>query len=218
MDAAESLALAGALVVALSGLATVLPRATRASLVAQAVGVAVLGVAGAIAMGGEEDARFVGGIDPTLALDPLTGFFLVLLAVVTVPALIYARDYLVGAKAVAALMAPFTLSLVGVLMARDAVTFLAFWELMTLVPAAAILVARRDAAARGAVQAYVAITHLGGAGVWIALLMLAAPRPGGSRRWSRSRRWSGSAPRLGWSRCTAGSRARTRSRRRRSPR
>ena len=47
---------------------------------------------------------------------------------------------------------------------------------MTLVPAAAILVARRDARGRArAVLAYLAITHLGGAGVWIALLALAAP-------------------------------------------
>jgi hydrogenase-4 component B len=50
---------------------------------------------------------------------------------------------------------------------------LAFWELMTLVPAAAILVARRDAPVRAAVLAYLAITHIGGAGVWIALLTLA---------------------------------------------
>ena len=58
------------------------------------------------------------------------------------------------------------------LAARDVTTFLAFWELMTLLPAAAILVAKRDAAVRGAVYAYLGITHLGGAGVWIALLVL----------------------------------------------
>ena len=44
---------------------------------------------------------------------------------------------------------------------------------MTLVPAAAILAARRDAPVRAAVFAYLAITHLGGAGVWIAMLALA---------------------------------------------
>ena len=52
------------------------------------------------------------------------------------------------------LTAGFLLSLVGVLAARDVTTFLAFWELMTIVPAAAILVARRDAEVRGAVFAY----------------------------------------------------------------
>jgi hydrogenase-4 component B len=44
---------------------------------------------------------------------------------------------------------------------------------MTLVPAAAILVVRRDQAVRSAVYAYLAITHLGGAGVWVALITLA---------------------------------------------
>ena len=51
--------------------------------------------------------------------------------------------------------------------------FLGFWELMTLVPAAAILVDRRDEAVRRAVFVYLAITHLGGAGVWVAMLILA---------------------------------------------
>ena len=44
---------------------------------------------------------------------------------------------------------------------------------MTLLPAAIILVGRRDAGSRRAVFVYVAITHLGGAGVWIAMLLLA---------------------------------------------
>src|SRR6266508_6077559 len=44
---------------------------------------------------------------------------------------------------------------------------------MTLVPAAAIVATRRDAPVRAAVFAYLAITHLGGAGVWIAMLTLA---------------------------------------------
>ena len=45
---------------------------------------------------------------------------------------------------------------------------------MTLLPAAVILVARgADRAARRTVFTYVAITHLGGAGTWIAILLLA---------------------------------------------
>ncbi len=52
-------------------------------------------------------------------------------------------------------------------------TFLAFWELMTLVPAAAILVAGATRRSARAVYAYLAITHLGGAGVWVAMLVLA---------------------------------------------
>ena len=62
----------------------------------------------------------------------------------------------------------------GVLCARDPLTFLAGWELMTLLPAAVILVARAgDRVARNTVFIYLAITHLGGAGTWIAVLLLA---------------------------------------------
>ena len=79
------------------------------------------------------------------------------------------------------------LALVGVLAARDVATFLAFWELMTLVPAAAILVARRERAVRRAVFVYLAITHLGGTGVWVAMLTLAneGEGPSDARRSSR---------------------------------
>ena len=114
------------------------------------------------------------------------------------PALLFARDTLPGARsapALAALSAAFLLALVGVLAARDVVTFLAFWELMTLVPAAAILVARPERAVRRAVFVYLAITHLGGTGVWVAMLTLAnegrrsehaRPRRGAHRLWHQS--------------------------------
>ena len=71
------------------------------------------------------------------------------------------------------LIAGFVLSLVGVLCARDALTFLAFWELMTLIPVAIILTTHSGDAGRHTAFTYVAITHLGGAGTWIALLLLA---------------------------------------------
>ena len=67
------------------------------------------------------------------------------------------------------------LALALVLCARDPLTFLAGWELMTLVPAAIILVARSDdERARRAVFIYVAITHLGGVGAWVGCSLLAA--------------------------------------------
>ena len=66
------------------------------------------------------------------------------------------------------------LALALVFCARDPLTFLAGWELMTLIPAAVILVARRPTAGRArAVFVYLAVTHLGGAGTWIAVLLLA---------------------------------------------
>ena len=61
-----------------------------------------------------------------------------------------------------------------VICARDPLTFLLGWELMTLLPAAVILVAHNgDQHARETVFSYVAVTHLGGAGTWIAILLLA---------------------------------------------
>ncbi len=138
----------------------------------------VLGVVGvAVLTGGDVlGAGFRSSVGLAFGLDPLSGFFLSVLALTAVPTLIFARDYLPGshgARALGALTAAFLLSLVGVLAARDVIGFLGFWELMTLVPATAILVSRRDREVRSAVYAYLAITHLGGAGVWIALLALA---------------------------------------------
>ena len=92
------------------------------------------------------------------------------------PALVFASSYVASSpsgRVTGALSAAFLLSLIGVLCARDALSFLFFWELMTLVPAAIILVGTATEAARRTVFTYVAITHLGGAGTWIALLLLA---------------------------------------------
>ena len=200
----------------------------RPGLAVQAAGLTLLGVAGAgiLLDGGDSATRavrqrgFREGLSPALGLDPLSGFFLALLALTGVPTLIYARAYFTS-RAAAALCAPFLLALAGVLAARDVSTFLAFWELMTLVPAAAILVLRRDADVRSAVYAYIAITHLGGAGVWIALLALAAPGElSAARADARRDRRAGRVRHQGGARpaAHAGCRARTRSRPRRSRR
>jgi hydrogenase-4 component B len=150
----------------------------RAGIWLQALGIGLLGIAGASVLGGAAavGAGFRNTLDPAFGIDGLTGFFLAALALTAVPALVFARGYLSDSgtsRAVAALTAAFLGSLVGVLCARDVTTFLGFWELMTLVPASAILVARRERPVRRAVYVYLAITHLGGAGVWIALLVLA---------------------------------------------
>jgi hydrogenase-4 component B len=162
----------------LGGLLAALNGRLRAGLAVQAAGMTVLGVVGValLTSGDLLGAAFRSTILPALGLDPLSGFFLAVLALTAVPTLVFARDCLPGspgARAVGALTAGFLLALVGVLAARDVTSFLAFWELMTLVPAAAILAAKRDGVVRSAVYAYLAITHLGGAAVWIALLTLA---------------------------------------------
>jgi hydrogenase-4 component B len=175
----EVMAVAGAAALALGGLVAALPGRMRPGLWAQGAGVALLGATGIALVAGDETigAPFGNDIAPALGLDPLSGFFLAVLAITALPALAFARGYLDGspaARPLGALGAAFLLSLAGLLAARDVVTFLGFWELMTLVPAAAILVARRDDAVRSAVFAYLAITHLGGAGVWVAVLVAAS--------------------------------------------
>jgi hydrogenase-4 component B len=178
VGALEVTAVAGALALAFGGLVVALRGGLAASLATQAAGVGLLGATGVALVVGDDSigAGFTSAIEPKLGLDALSGFFLAVLAVTALPALAFARGYLAGqpaARALGALGAAFLAAMVGLLAARDVITFLGFWELMTLVPAAAILVARRDAQVRAAVFSYLAITHLGGAGVWVALLVAA---------------------------------------------
>ncbi|MEO8689298.1 MAG: proton-conducting transporter membrane subunit [Solirubrobacteraceae bacterium] len=179
MTLVEASALAGTAGLAFGGLLAAWRGRLTAGLTVQAVSTALLGACGAAVLLGDRSlgAGFRSEVAPALGLDPLSGFFLLVLAITGVPALVFARPYLAGAaasRAVGALTAAFLLAMIGLLAARDVVTFLAFWELMTLVPAAAILATRRDDSVRAHVFAYLAITHLGGAGVWVALLTLAA--------------------------------------------
>ncbi len=168
----------GVTLVAVGGVLGVVRSQLGVALGVQIAGACALAGGGVavLASGNDVGATFRWAFDPAFGIDGLSAFFLVVVAATAVPALLFARDTLPGARsapALAALSAAFLLALVGVLAARDVVTFLAFWELMTLVPAAAILVARPDRAVRRAVFVYLAITHLGGTGVWVAMLTLA---------------------------------------------
>lgn len=169
--------LVGSAVVVVGGIAAGLRRGLRWGLIVQVVGMTAVGVGGATLVLGAPSAGsgFSGSAGVAFGLDPLTGFFLLALGACSVPALVFAVGYVPGtrgARVGGPLTAGFLLSLVAVLTARSVATFLTFWELMTLVPAAMILAARQEPRARRAVFEYLAITHLGGAGVWIALLML----------------------------------------------
>jgi hydrogenase-4 component B len=179
MPVAEiALALGGGLVV-LAGLAGVSSWRGGASLAAQALGMAILGVAGIVvaAQDSSVGSAFHSDLRPALGIDRLSAIFLAALAMVAVPALVYARGYLASSRtrqSISVLTSAFLLALVLVLLARDVTTLLAGWELMTLLPAAAILVARgTEAPVRRAVFVYLAVTHVGGAGTWVALLTLA---------------------------------------------
>jgi hydrogenase-4 component B len=178
MSSAEVALALGGSCVALGGLAATWSRRSGPPLAAQALGMAILGVVGVVVAADASTAGsgFTSELRPALGVDRLSGIFLATLAMVAVPALAYAAGYLAethGRRAIAALTSAFLLALVLFLLARDVTTLLAGWELMTLLPAAAILTARRDAAVRSTVFAYLAITHVGGVGTWVALLTLA---------------------------------------------
>lgn len=169
---------------AASGLAagTVLslaPGQKSRGLALQAASAAVLAVAGfAVLLSGHPaGSSFTSHLTPRFGADRLSGLFLGTLGLVAVPALTYATRYLddsLRGRVTAAMTGAFVLTMMSLLCARDPVTFLGSWELMTLLPAAIILISRgADRQARWTVFVYLAITHLGGAGTWIAILLLA---------------------------------------------
>ena len=76
----------------------------RFALAVQAVGMALLGVVGVGVLIGGTDAgsAFRSAVAPALGIDPLSAFFLAVLALTAVPTLLFARDYLPGSTALAA--------------------------------------------------------------------------------------------------------------------
>ena len=158
---------------------TLARRQWRRGLALQAAGAATLAVAGfaALIAGHPVGSAFTSHLTPHFGVDGLSGFFLGTLGLVAAPALGYSSRYLDDSRpgrVVAALTGVFVLVMAALLCARDPVTFLGSWEVMTLVPAAIILVYRAaDRESRRTVFTYLAITHLGGAGTWVAVLLLA---------------------------------------------
>jgi hydrogenase-4 component B len=170
--------LAGFTAVVVGGTFSLVSTRFVAGLRLQSAGAFAIGVAGfwALADGGTWGASFTSELTPRVGVDGLTGLFLGTLGLIAFPALVFASGSLRPngpGRATGFLTAAFVLALAGVLCARDPLTFLIFWELMTLVPAAIILVGDSGAGARRSVFVYVAITHLGSVGVWIAVLLLA---------------------------------------------
>ena len=145
----------------------------------QAAGSALVAVGGfwALAAGDVLGAPFTSSFVPRLGVDGLSAFFLGTLGLIAAPALVYSIRYLqptATGRAVAVLTACFVLALALVVCARDPLTFLLGWELMTILSAAVILVARGGSPdARRTVFTYASITHLAGAATWISILLLA---------------------------------------------
>lgn len=178
MTVAGALAIAGTGLLAAGGIGPFGGRLSRA-LDVQIAGVCLLAVVAVIVFSGgaSTGAGFRSGIEPAFGLDALSAFFLLVLCVVAVPALIYARGTLSDGRksaTLAALTSAFVLSMAGLVASRDVTTFLACWELMTLLPAAAMLVSRQDEEVRSAVILYVGITHVAAIGVWATMLVLSA--------------------------------------------
>ncbi|HUZ85260.1 MAG TPA: proton-conducting transporter membrane subunit [Mycobacteriales bacterium] len=174
-----ALLLAGVVLLTVGSIAPMSTRLTAVAQACQLAGIVVVGASGAAVFAG---APAIGGpfrdaVAPAVGVDPVTGFFLLALAVVAVPGVLFAVGSLAvdpSARALHSLTGLFVLAMVGVLLARDVTVFLACWELMTLLPATMILLTRRDRSVRRTVFVYLAMTHLGGAGVWVALLATAS--------------------------------------------
>lgn len=170
--------LSGAAIIALGGIAPLRRDWVHAAIAMQAIGATLTGAGAIIVLvtGRCAGAQFHSSLVPAFGLDGLSAFFVAMTSVVALMAFVYSFDSLPHnrhSRSLTSLTAAFVLALIGVVTARDPITFLAFWELMTLLPATAILVARPDREARTAVFVYIAITHLAGVGVWTSILVLA---------------------------------------------
>jgi hydrogenase-4 component B len=170
--------LAAVALLSLGSAACATARASRVGFAVQVVGAVLLGAVGfwALASGATLGSTFTGEFTPRFGVDGLTAFFLGMLGLVAAPTLTFASRYLEPgrrSRVIASLTGVFVLVLAEVLCARDPLMFLGGWELMTLLPAVLILIGRSDEAARRAVFLYVAVTHIAGAGTWIAVLLAA---------------------------------------------
>lgn len=152
--------------------------AARVALGLQVGGLVALGATGGVALvdGRSIGAGFVDGVHVTLGVDPLSGFFLVMIAIVGAPAVVSASSAAAPTMAgrwISVLTTCFLGVMSGLVIARDVISFLLCWELMTIIPAAAILLYQQGASVRRAVFVYLGMTHVAGVGVWLTMLVLA---------------------------------------------
>lgn len=178
MSVVSAALIGGTALLGIGAAVPVVSRRVSLALALQALGIAAVGGAGVALVVTRKPvgSGFTGALTPALGADALSGFFLATLAIVAVASLVFAIGYLAAnpaARAIASLTGWFVLVLVGLVCARDVVSFLACWELMTVLPAATILVGRQSRKVRRSVFVYLAVTHIGGVGVWVSLLLLA---------------------------------------------
>jgi hydrogenase-4 component B len=118
-----------------------------------------------------------------LRLDPLAGFFLLLISLAVLAAAVYALGYVRpaagGAPTVLGTGLPlFCLAMSLVPLADDAFLFLILWETMALASYFLVTERHEEASVRSAGFVYLAMTHFGTAFLLIAYLLLAGPAPG----------------------------------------
>jgi len=110
----------------------------------------------------------------SLRMDPLGGFFLLLVGATTVPSSIYAIGYARGARRGLGAYALFVLAMAVVPLAANVPTFLLAWELMALASYALVLTDDRDPAAVRAAWIYAVMTHAGFACLLSGMLLMTA--------------------------------------------
>lgn len=127
---------------------------------------------GVLAGGAPVEARFAFGVPGgslTLALDPLSAFFLVLIAVIAPLAAIFGAGYLArhrpggGTRAASFFFCLLTASMMLVVAARNGVLFLVAWETMTLTSWVLVVFDHDQEAVRSAGRRYLIASQLGGA-------------------------------------------------------
>lgn len=117
----------------------------------------------------------------TLRLDPLAGFFLLLIGLVVFAVALfgpgYTREYQYGRHSLAALCVPTGLFVAGmqlVVIANDAFMFMVAWELMSLSSYFLVAFLHEQAANRRAAFLYLVMAHVGGIAILLAYGVLAA--------------------------------------------
>jgi formate hydrogenlyase subunit 3/multisubunit Na+/H+ antiporter MnhD subunit len=168
-----------------------------------------------------------------LRMDPIAGFFLLLVGAAAFPASLYALDHHRGERRGDGAYLVFLLAMGVVPLAANAPTFLLAWELMALASYALVLHDHREPEVVRAAWVYAVMTHAGLASLLAGMLFMSAStgslrfatgmRP--VRAWTEPREaWRGSCSpsasraRRGWFPCTSGFPSRIPPRRAMSPR
>lgn len=161
-------------------------RAARLVIAAGAVCGAAAGIAAAlqVLISRSAVAFAVQGADPllgvTFEMDPLGALFLLLIGIVGIPGAVYSVGYSAHQASVrlsGSMLNLFFLSMSLVVMASGVVTFLVFWEAMSLTSYFLVISDKQDAETLSAGIWYAAMAHAGFMLVALAFLLLGADTP-----------------------------------------